>query len=139
MIDGYDYTESLKHDGYGLAQRFWMKPEQTNAYVWTDVYPAQRVTVYLPNNLYTNYRDIYFNLSYKDTEDSILTNFFNINAYLASNYVEIEVYLSADEYNRIKSGSLVHFDSDLYYLVEISGYDPTGYNPTTLKLMKKVN
>lgn len=139
MIDGYDYTESLKHDGYGLAQRFWMKPEQTNAYVWTDVYPAQRVTVYLPNNLYTNYRDIYFNLSYKDTEPSILTNFFNINAYLSSNYVEVDVYLSPEEYNRIKNGSYVHFDSDIYIPVEIEGYDSTGYNPTTLKLMKKTN
>lgn len=139
MIDGYDYTESLKHDGYGLAQRFWMKPEQTNAYVWTDVYPAQRVTVYLPTNLYTNYRDIYFNLSYKDTEPSILTNFFNINAYLSSNYVEVDVYLTPDEYNRIKNGSYVHFDSDIYIPVEIEGYDSTGYNPTTLKLMKKTN
>lgn len=139
MIDGYDYTESLKHDGYGLAQRFWMKPEQTNAYVWTDVYPAQRVTVYLPNNLYTNYRDIYFNLSYKDTEPSILTNFFNINAYLSSNYVEVDVYLTPDEYNRIKNGSYVHMDSDIYIPVEISGYDPSGNNATTLKLIKKTN
>ena len=139
MIDGYDYTESLKHDGYGLAQRFWMKPEQSNAYVWTDVYPPQRVTVYLPNNLYTNYRDIYFNLSYKDTEPSILTNFFNINAYLSSNYVEVDVYLTPEEYNRIKNGSYVHFDSDIYIPVEIEGYDSTSYNPTTLKLMKKTN
>lgn len=138
MIDGYDYTESLKHDGYGLAQRFWMKPEQSNAYVWTDVYPPQRVTVYLPTNLYTNYRDIYFNLSYKDTEPSILTNFFNINAYLSSNYVEVDVYLTPDEYNRIKNGSYVHMDSDIYIPVEISWYDPSSNNVTTLKLMKKV-
>lgn len=139
MNEGYDYEESMKHDGYGLAQRFWIKPKATNQWVWTRTYPPEQVWIYEPTNLYTNYRDVYFNLSYKDTEDSILTNFFNINAYLASNYVEIEVYLSADEYNRIKNGSLVHFDSDLYYPVEISGYDPSGYNPTTLKLMKKVN
>lgn len=139
MIDGYDYEESAKHDGYGLAQRFWFKPKATNQWVWTRTYPPEQVWIYEPTNLYTNYRDVYFYLSYKDTEDSILTNFFNINAYLASNYVEIEVYLSAEEYNRIKNGSLVHFDSDLYLPVEISGYDPSGYNPTTLKLMKKVN
>lgn len=139
MIDGYDYEESMKHDGYGLSQRFWIKPNATNQWVWTRTYPTERVMIYEPTNLYTNYRDVYFNLSYKDTENSILTNFFNINAYLASNYVEVDVYLSADEYNRIKNGSLVHFDSDLYYPVEISGYDPSGYNPTTLKLMKKVN
>lgn len=139
MIDGYDYEESMKHDGYGLSQRFWIKPNATNQWVWTRTYPPEQIWIYLPVNLYTNYRDVYFNLSYKDTENSILTNFFNINAYLASNYVEVDVYLSPDEYNRIKNGSLVHFDSDLYYPVEISGYDPSGYNPTTLKLMKKVN
>ena len=142
MIDGYDYAESMKHDGYGQPQRFWFKGAQaswaTNQYVWTRTYPVERVWLYTPSNMDTNNRDLYFNLSYKSTENSLLTEFFNINAYLASNYVELDVYLSADEYNRIKSGSLVHFDSDLYIPVEVSGYDPSGINPTTLKLMKKV-
>lgn len=139
MIDGYDYQESRKHDGYGLSQRFWFRPSNSGCYVWTDTSPAQRVSLYLPSNLLTNYRDKYFNLSYKNTENSILTEYFNINAFLASNYVELDVYLSADEYNRIKNGSLVHFDSDLYYPVEVQGYDPSGSNPTTIKLMKKVS
>ena len=52
--------------------------------------------------------------------------------------MEVEVYLSADEYNRIKNGSLIHFDSDLYIPIEINGYDPSGNNPTTIKMMKKV-
>lgn len=138
MIDGYDYEESMKHDGYGLPQRFWFRPSNTNCYVWTRTYPPEEINVYSPTNLYTNYQDIYFNLSYKDSESSILTNFFNINAYLASNYIVVDVYLSASEYNRIKNGSLVHVDSDLYIPVEISGYDPSGSNPTELKLMKKV-
>jgi hypothetical protein len=68
-----------------------------------------------------------------------LTEYFSINAYLASNYVNIDVYLSADEYNMLKNGAMAHFDSDLYYVCSIEGYDPSGYNPTTLKLMKKVN
>jgi hypothetical protein len=138
MIDGYDYLESMKHDGYGLAQRFWFKPSNSGCYVWTRTYPPERVFLYLPTNLYTNYRDVYLNLSYKNTENSLLNQFFNINAYLASNYVLIDVYLSADEYNRIKNGALVKFDDDLYIPVEVSGYDPSGNNATTLKLMKKV-
>ena len=138
MIDGYDYEESMKHDGYGLAQRFWFKPSNSGCYVWTRTYPPERVFLYLPTNLYTNYMDVYLNLSYKNTENSLLNQFFNINAYLASNYVLIDVYLSADEYNMIKNGALVHFDSDLYIPVEVSGYDPSGNNATTLKLMKKV-
>ena len=138
MIDGYDYTESLKHDGYSLTQRFWWKPRPTSMYVWTRTYPAERVWIYEPTNLYTNYRDIYLNLSYKDTENSILTQYFNLAPYLASNYVEVEAYISPDEYNMIKNGALIRFDKDLYYPVEINGYDPSGYNPTEIKMMKKL-
>ena len=133
MVDGYDYEESMKHDGYGLAQRFWYTPVATPFYVWTRTWPVEKVNIYIPTN-----SSYHINLSYKNTERSILTNFFNINAYLASNYVEVEVYLSADEYNRIKNGALVRFDYDLYIPVEISAYDPSGNNKTTLKLMKKV-
>jgi hypothetical protein len=68
-----------------------------------------------------------------------LTNFFNIGAFLSSNYIEVDAYLSPVEYNRIKNGSLIHFDSDLYYPVEINGYDCTGNNATTIKMIKKVN
>ena len=65
-------------------------------------------------------------------------NYFNITPYLASNYVKVDVYLTPEEYKMIKNGALVHFDSDLYIPVEISGYDPSGSNPTELKMMKKV-
>lgn len=137
MIDGYDYTESLKHDGYGLPQRFWFFPNPTMAYVWTRTYPPEKIEIYEPINVW-NGGDKVLNLSYKTTEKSILTEYFNITPYLASNYVQISVYLTPIEYNRLKNGALVHFDSDLYEVVDIEGYDPTGFNPTTLKLMKKV-
>lgn len=133
MIDGYDYEESMKHDGFGLSQRFWYKPQSTSAYVWTRTYPVESVSIYVPSNIYDG-----VNLSYKNTENSLLKEFFSINAYLSSNFVELDVYLSSDEYTRIKNGCLVHFDSDLYIPVEVGGFDPSGYNPTTLKLMKKV-
>lgn len=138
MIDGYSYEESMKHDGYGQPQRFWFRPSAASCWVWLRSYPTERVQLYTPSNLYTNYQDVYFNLSYKTTERSILTDYFNINAYLSSNYVEVDVYLSPDEYNRIKNGSLIFFDSDLYLPVEISGFDCSGVSPTNLKMMKKV-
>lgn len=142
MIDGYDYEESMKHDGYGLTQRFWFKPQPVqcisggvyvNTYVWTASYPKERVDLYVPSN---EKNGMY--LSYKATENSLLNNYFHIGAYLSSNFVELEVYLTPDEYTSIKNGAFVRFDSDLYYPVEVGGYDPSGYNPTTLKLMKKV-
>ena len=137
MMDGYDYSESLKHDGYGLAQRFWFKPEQTTCYVYLDVYPQELVTIYEPHNLYTNYRDVYFNLSYKTNERSLLTEYFSICPYIDSNYVDIDVYLTSDEYVLLKSGARVRFDSDVYYPVNIEGFDASMSNTTKLRMIKK--
>lgn len=138
MIDGYNYEESMKHDGYGFPQRFWFRPKATTSYVWTRTYPAEIVHIYEPKNLYTNNSNIYLNLSYKTTEPSLLEQFFNVTPYLSSNYVIVDVYLTPDEFKMIKNGAMVHFDSDLYIPVSIEGYDPSGGNPTTLKMIKKV-
>ena len=141
MIDGYDYEESMKHDGYGLTQRFWFKPQpvqyssegaNVNTYIWTSSYPKEKVDLYIPANEKDG-----VNLSYKTTENSLL-NRFNITPYLGSNYVIVDVYLSPEEYKAIKGGCYIRFDSDLYLPVEINGYDCTGANPTELKLIKKV-
>lgn len=134
MIDGYDYEESMKHDGYGLTQRFWFRPTATTSSVMTMTYPAESVQIYVPKN----YQDTSLNLSYKTTEPSLLSQYFNITPYLASNYVEVEAYLSPEEYKMIKNGAMVHFDSDLYIPVSIEGFDPGGNNPTTLKMMKRI-
>ena len=132
MADGYDYTESLKHDGYGLAQRFWYKPTAvSNVSVWTRTYPAEEVDIYVTSNQYDG-----LNLSYKDYENSILRKYFNIEANLASNYVIVDVYLNPEEYKRLRDGAYVRFDKDTYKVVEIQAYDPTCYSPTELKLMK---
>ena len=101
--------------------------------MWTRTYPAEQVNIFTPINAYSN-----LNLSYKNTENSLLNQYFNFIPYLASNYIILDVYLSPDEYNMLKNGAMVHIDSDLYYPVEINGYDPTGYNKTELKLMKKL-
>ena len=138
MIDGYDYEKSMKYDGYGLPQRFWFRPLAVTigsgqaGMVWTETYPRQYVLLYRPTNVYNG-----LNLSYKTSERSLL-EFFNIKAYLASNYVSVEVYLTPEEYQQIKDGALIKFDSDLYIPVEIQGYDPAGENKTKLTMMKKV-
>ena len=148
MIDGYDYTESMAHDGKGLPMRFWFRPHSVmgsyidsgnntiykDISVWTRTYPKEEVYLYVTENQKDE-----LNLSYKTTERSLLEQYFNIQAKLSSNYVEIDVYLSPTEYNRLKNGALCRFDSDLYEVVEISGYDPSGNELTTLKLMKKTS
>lgn len=141
MVDGYDYADSEAHDGYGLTQRFWFTPSMQPyvdpqmhslpTFVWTDTYPQEKVDIYTPTNSYNG-----INLSYKNSEISLL-DYFNIRAELASNYVTVEVYLSADEYNLLKSGGNIRFDDDIYSVVEIVGFDPAGGNLTSLKLMKR--
>jgi len=133
MIDGYDYSESMKHDGYGLAQRFWFKPDVTELSVWTRTYPAEEMFIYTPKNVLQG-----LNLSYKDTETSLLSRYFNPQAYLSSNIIEFEAYLSSEEYNLIRNGAYVHVDKDVYIPLEISGYDPSGQNQTELKLIKRI-
>ena len=134
MIDGYDYDESMQHDGYSLPQRFWFRPVYDTAFVWLDSQPSERIQIYLPVNENENG----LNLSYKTTEKSLL-RYFNTKAYLASNYVEVEAYLNPQEYNDLKNGAMVHFDEDLYYVSEMQGFDPSGVNPTKIKMIKKIN
>ena len=133
MAEGFNYEEAMVHDGYSLSQRFWFRQLKSNEYINLNDTTSSTVYLCYPTNVYND-----FNLSYKDTEKSIVTEYFNISPMLASNYVTIEVNITPQEYNDIKRGALVHFDSDLYYTSEISGFDPSGKNPTKLKLIKKV-
>lgn len=144
MIDKINDQGAMAHRGYQLAQRFWFRTfsalTQDNDKLWVSITnnPTNGSSTNYWAYLYapTNQMDG-FNLSNKDTEKSIVTEWFNIYPMLSSNYVTLETFLNPIEYLQIKGGCLVHFDDDLYYTSEISGYDPTGTNPTKLKLIKK--
>ena len=132
MADGYGYDEAMKHDGYSLSQRFWFRQKPS-----TDgVYLHDNLHEFVKFSIPTNHLDD-FNLSYKDSEASILTEYFTCNPMLDSNYVNVDVYMSPSEYKDIKNGSFVHFDSDLYVVSEMEGYDPSGIDKASLKLIKK--
>lgn len=143
MIDGFDYEESMKHRGYRLTQRCWFRTFNSIACqlpLIDDYYldnmgneHLNSVNVYVPKNQMDD-----VNLSYKDTETSIVSEYFNIYPMLSSNYVSVDTYLTPKEYLEIKGGAPIHIDSDLYYCSEIDSYDPQGSNLTTLKLIKKV-
>lgn len=65
------------------------------------------------------------NLSYKLSEKSILTEYFNVMPYLSSNYLTIDVYLTPQEYNLLKNGGNVIIDNDVYFVSSIEGFDCT--------------
>lgn len=135
MAPGYGYEEAMKHDGYSLMQRFWIRTYTNQEYVVLADNQHEKVWLSLPLNKINNNN---FNLSYKNTEKSILTERFSLLPMLSSNYIVVETYITPDEYRCIKGGALVHFNSDLHYVAEVEGYDPTSLNPTTLKLITKV-
>lgn len=137
MAEGYGYEEAMKNDGYSLTQRFWYRDQVSQEYVYLSSIMANnhKEIVYLtyPMNQWNG-----FNLSYKNTETSIVTEYFNVHPMLSSNYVTVECYLNPQEYKSIKGGAKIHYDEDLYYVSEISGYDCTGTNTTKLKLIKVI-
>ena len=133
MAEGYGYDDAMKHDGYSMTQRFWYKNHVSQDFIYLSDHMHETVYLMYPQNTLDN-----FNLSYKDTETSIATEYYNIHPMLASNYVTIEVYLTPEEYKAIKDGALVKFDDNLHFVSEISGYDPSGHNKTKLKLITKV-
>jgi hypothetical protein len=132
MAEGYGYDEAMKHDGYSFTQRFWFRQTPSSQFVTLADNNHEKVYLSYPTNSYDG-----FHLSYKDTEKSIVSEYFNISPMLSSNYVNIDVHLTPNEYISLKGGAMVKFESDLYYISEISGYDPSGKNTASLKLIKK--
>ena len=130
MIDGYNYEDSMRVDGKGLPLRYWYRGKDTGFSVMVNgKYP---VNIY---NTYNTYNGL--TLSYHNTNGTLLTKYFNLNPNLSSNYVSVKCYLNAQEYTLLKGGANVIFDSDLYIVSEIQGYDANGINQTELLLIKK--
>ena len=143
FIDGADYEEMMKKDGRSLKQRLWFKSDVTpycvpnrngakyniyNEYVSAKEY----IDICVPTKLYQG-KDV---LNFTKDRNSLLMRYFNVNENVDSNYATIEVYLTPQEYIRIKNGAMVRFDNDRYQICTITGYDPSGGNKTKLKLMK---
>ena len=121
--------ESMKHDGLSLKQRLWFRdqPSQEVFRMWNGEEAVVTIPVDRQNGMVLNY---------KKESGSILNKFFNIVPNVDSNYATVECYLTPLEYLQIKNGAMVMVDTDLYLPVEITGFDPTCNNKTTLTLMK---
>ena len=131
MIDGYSYQESMKVDGKGLPMRYWFRKHPTRTSVLVN-----KVPIYITTT--TNELDG-IELSYKNKDGSLLRRFFNLHPNLSSNYVKIKCYLTAKEYQQLKMGANVIYNSDTYIVSEIGGFDAMGINTCELTLIKKEN
>ena len=131
MIDGYSYQESMKVDGKGLPMRYWFRNPPTRTSVLVNKVPIYITTT--TNELNG------IELSYKNKDGSLLRRFFNLHPNLSSNYVKIKCYLTAKEYQQLKMGANVIYNSDTYIVSEIGGFDAMGINTCELTLIKKEN
>lgn len=77
-------------------------------------------------------------LSYENKKFTILDLYFATLVNADSHYTEIECYLSPVHYEMLKNYKKALFNHDIYYVAELSGYDPTGRNKTKVKLIKKI-
>ena len=77
-------------------------------------------------------------LNYKNHSRTILDNYFTLLISGSSHYTEIEGYLTPAQYEAFNGSVMAVFNGDLYYVAEISGYDPSGRNKTKIKLIRKI-
>lgn len=137
-IEGLDYEGSSQNDGRGFKQRLWFRGKQTGIYIpvngtienTDDFYNITTTSNYKEYN-----SDEIVYLNYNNGVNTLLGKFFNIDIDSRADEVEIEVYLTPMEYKQISMGCSVHFDDNIYKILEIQGYDPSGNNPTKLKLL----
>lgn len=131
LADGANYAESMKNDSLSLKQRCWFRGSSTGKDVKIQN-EDETVTIYVPEGYYDDVENSYFS-----SGDTLLTRYFNVVNNATLDKLEIEVVLSPIEYQRISNGADVKFDDNLYQVSEISGYDVTGAEPTTLTLIQK--
>lgn len=77
-------------------------------------------------------------LNYKNVPHSILDNYFTLLINGSSHYTEIDAYLTPAQYRQLDGSIFVRFNGDLYYLAEITGYDPSNRNKAKLKLIRRL-
>ncbi|MDR1809633.1 MAG: hypothetical protein LBR34_04420 [Prevotella sp.] len=140
-----DYAEMMKKSYTGYTQRFWYRSGALfdAGALWNNLGDAcatedKQLSLLLPilSNTFDSGGE-QLHLNYKNRSNSLLHSFFSIIAANESHYTEVECYLSPEEYERLDGSTLAQFNSDLYYVASVEGYDPLGKNKTKLKLIRK--
>ena len=122
-----DYEEMMSKEYCDLSQRFWYLDYVKNIRLRADKNLDIAFVKRESNGII---------LDYENKADSISKAYFLLLNNKKS-YTVINCYLTPEEYNKLPN-SLIQFNGDLYHTAEIDGYDPTGRNAATLKLIKKI-
>ncbi|NDW10058.1 hypothetical protein [Dysgonomonas sp. 520] len=135
-----DYAEMQKKWYTDLGLRFWYIDEiiGNNTDFSNDIFYIGSNSVKLmrvKNEYNINKNNI---LDYKNKQHSILNNYFTIITTNDTNYTTIKTYLNPSQYELLDGRNLIKLNSDLYYVSEISGYDPLMKNTSEIKLIRKI-
>lgn len=133
-VEGAKYGEAMEKRYTDLAARFWYYAGLLN----------DRGADFSFNNVPIMVAEVSNEipgvsiLNYKNRRYTILDNYFTLLINGSSHYTEIEGYLAPDQYEDLNGSTMAMFNGDLYYVAEISGYDPTGRNKSKIKLIRKI-
>lgn len=143
-IEGYKYEEMSRNDGRGFKQRFWFRqpPYENTSSSWYmlptngmyDSLNVQWFQLTLPTNSKVIGNETVY-LNYRKGANTILGKFFDIDFDSENEEVDIEVYLTPLEYQKIVRGATVQFDDNIYRVMKVQGFDPNGLNKTKLSLI----
>lgn len=144
-IEGYKYAEMAKNDGRSMKQRFWFRGEPLKIKDFVDVsnrgymselfvilpvsstwkcaaeIPYYNVTLPVPTKT-INGETMY--LTYENKENTLLRKFFNVGWSSSNDCVNVECYISPQEYVDLCKGRNVHFNDDIYEVLNVKNYDP---------------
>lgn len=128
-----NYGELMANRYYNKALRFWYINgllSDSGAEVAINGVPVEIARVG-----YEKEGDI---LNYKNQPYTILDNFFTVLVSVDSHYTELEGYISQTMYHQLDGTRSAMYNGDLYYVAEISGYDPQGVNKTKIKIIRRI-
>lgn len=141
-----DYAEMMKKLYTNYSQRFWYRSNSPQTIELGKIW--NRLLNDNSKEKHGNIQNVMLSemhkkkqtltLNYKNEPYSIMNTYFIPIVTNDSNYTDIECYLTPDEYEKLDGTTLVKYNSDLYYVAAIEGYDPTYLNKTKLKLIRKV-
>lgn len=162
-IEDYQYEEMSTNDGRSKNQRFFfrgypLRYTDREAYGEKVIVPCNtslanevKVSTYTGLTLDWRPRQIEwveftvpkeveiingepYYLNYKNSDNTLLTSFFNRNIDVSGEEVMVETYISPKEYKDLTRGKCVKFNDDIYRVMKIQGFDPSGNNKTKLYL-----
>lgn len=128
------YPEAMAKSYTDLAYRFWYFDGLLNDLGATFLFNGDDLKVAKVSDEITGLSV----LSYKNVKYTILDNYFTVLINGSSHYTEVEGYITPSQYQSLDGAIYAMFNRDLYFIAEITGYDPSARNKTKLKLIRKI-